>query len=434
MNTRSNNNSSSGNYNNDSIEEQSLHESMLLNEVSSIALQNFIQMNKVLKDVDHWCEVAKEKTNELQSKLNASRESTESLPHSSMNIESSAPNYYSNNNNNNNVLNVESSSYSSKDSFMPIIDSNKISSNDAIFRVRASLADRLVDNLDNILKPVTNKSSVIKTSNIYDRNSNVDDDVIAHPKELFKSNHRVSYTYNYYNKDNDVMDEIKGSEFEDSVLMEDNDDIAAGDDDDHDDDRYYGHDDDNDNDEKGQDSPVFITQTNVFQNKSIDEIILHDSSSSPSKRPIIWAPGPYQPHVEDFAANDPFFAQQLGFVADKNEILARFDQIILNSKDDNADTASRQHPQYYNLKHQQQLLGIKTIETLIPESSSNEHKDNTCYHHQKIHHRNHHLSLTAHVDDYNNDDDDEIINIVNSVDVNDYDNNNNQSVAPSLRN
>ena len=42
--------------------------------------------------------------------------------------------------------------------------------------------------------------------------------------------------------------------------------------------------------------------------------------------------------------------------------------------------------------------------------------------------------MTAHVDDYNNDDDDEIINIVNSVDVNDYDNNNNQSVAPSLRN
>ena len=309
MNNRiNNNNSSSSNYNNnDSIEEQSLHESMLLNEVSSIALQNFIQMNKVLKDVDHWCEVAKEKTNELQSKLNASRESTESLPHSSMNIESSAPNNYTNNNNN--FLNVKSSSYNSKDSFIPIIDSNKISSNDAIFRVRASLADRLVDNLDNILKPVTNKSSIIKTSNIYDRNSNVDDDVIAHPKELFKSNHHASYTFNNYNKDKDIMDEIKGSEFEDSVLMEDNDDIAAEDDDD----RYNGYDDDNDNDEKGQDSPVFITQTNVFTNKSIDEIILHDlSSSSPSKRPIIWAARPYQPHVEDFAANDPFFAQQLG--------------------------------------------------------------------------------------------------------------------------
>jgi hypothetical protein len=120
------------------------------------------------------------------------------------------------------------------------------------------------------------------------------------------------------------MDEIKGSEFEDSVLMEDNDDIAAGDDDDHDDDRYYGHDDDNDNDEKGQDSPVFITQTNVFTNKSIDEIILHDSSSSPSKRPIIWAPGPYQPHVEDFAANDPFFAQQLG----KNVVIAAMNSVV----------------------------------------------------------------------------------------------------------
>lgn len=282
-------------------------EQKLMEDVSLQAIQNFEQVNRVLQDVDRWCERAKHETLELQERLRM-RESTESVV-----------------------------GHAARQS-VPYVASPPDEKGIAL--LRRSLADKLSVNAPGLFVEADSSRSGSSGDSRDEQHDHSgfgsedsprqsDDQCTSHaPTNRLFAPQTASQSRNFDNY-SAPSEERKASSFEDT---EDN--VLIGETDE------SGAEDEVNASGDGDELPALhfvppVPTARADPPSAMDMFLLNTNRPD---RPIVWAPRDAPQRSAEALSRDPLLAQQLGMTADRNDILAKYSKLDTTTTGD-ADTA-----------------------------------------------------------------------------------------------
>jgi len=315
----------------DGIAARSLEEARLMQDVSFQAIKNFEQVTRVLQDVDRWCERAKHDTLELQEKLRL-RESTESLaglyPH--------AANNYIPPLDRSDIDLIRSSlvgRLASAPQLIPASDSDSSASADHSQSQSPSESqnDSLNGSEDNRSKysyELSEEERNNDDSGSEDAESVGEEPLKPHaswndrplPPPIKSSTFDLQAALIGDEADRFGSEERKNAEeSEDTVLM------ASDSEKEREGHEMYKSDSDDASDDEPRLPFSHSSAANPQLQSTPSNLLLLNTDRA--DRPLIWVPGSSGAaarSVADFSAKDPLMTQQLGLIADRNEIFAKF--------------------------------------------------------------------------------------------------------------